>query len=283
MLKTPLSIVIPTRNRPELLQRAIASITSQGYANVQIIVIDDCSDMDMIDYLPEPLIGHNLTCRRLLQHSGPCIARNEGIELALNDWVIMLDDDDELMPDSLEVINRTINLYSQRSAKYPVIMFASTAMKKPFYVGSICLAHFLKGELAGELLAVINRPLFIAHNLAYPNYKIGGESLLWWSVARDYILPYMPLPILLKINNDAKSRLTHLRNRIKRANEYANFHKARIDSFREILVCYPRKWSRIHLSAAFYSLIAMKPSIAIRYLSKIKLLSALTNKRLNIF
>ena len=38
------SVVIPTRNRPQLLMRAIASITTQNINNIEIIVVQDGPD-----------------------------------------------------------------------------------------------------------------------------------------------------------------------------------------------------------------------------------------------
>jgi len=44
MQKTLVTVVIPTRNRPELLKRAIASVLAQTCDLIEIVVVIDGSD-----------------------------------------------------------------------------------------------------------------------------------------------------------------------------------------------------------------------------------------------
>jgi glycosyltransferase involved in cell wall biosynthesis len=41
---TFVSIVIPTRNRPHMLLRALYSVLSQGIRNIEIIIVDSSND-----------------------------------------------------------------------------------------------------------------------------------------------------------------------------------------------------------------------------------------------
>ena len=45
------TVYIPTYNRCDLLQRAIESVRQQSHQNVEIIVVDDCSTDNTIEYL----------------------------------------------------------------------------------------------------------------------------------------------------------------------------------------------------------------------------------------
>lgn len=84
------SVIIPTYNRPELLQEAIESVMSQTYPHKEIIVVDDGSDT-----IPDEdsLFGVNYT---RIEHIGkPSAVRNIGIKEAKGKWHFFLDDDDK--------------------------------------------------------------------------------------------------------------------------------------------------------------------------------------------
>ncbi|WP_158551358.1 glycosyltransferase family A protein [Rhodohalobacter sp. SW132] len=98
-MNSPLvSIVIPTYNRPGHLVRAIESALRQTYENIEIIVVDDCSDLDLDQFREEfPAV-------KLYKNSdnrGACFSRNRGLEIASGDYINFLDDDDELYPDKI--------------------------------------------------------------------------------------------------------------------------------------------------------------------------------------
>ena len=94
------SIVIPTRNRPDLLARALTSAVHQTYPRLEIIVVNDDSSMDVA-----PTIERFHDDRiRLLRHEGSkgCpAARNMGIVHAQGRYIAFLDDDDEWTPDKI--------------------------------------------------------------------------------------------------------------------------------------------------------------------------------------
>ena len=79
------SVIVPTYNTSMYLERCMDSLIAQTIDDMEIIVIDDCSDED-IQSVVVPYIGQSdkVVCfERLAQHQGPGGARNRGIELAL--------------------------------------------------------------------------------------------------------------------------------------------------------------------------------------------------------
>lgn len=103
-LPTPLlSIVIPTRNRPSLLARSLRSVLAQNFTDCETVVVDDGSCPLLT--LDESVLGQGcITLLRHLRNRGVSAARNSGIAAARGEWVLFLDDDDELLPRSLEAI-----------------------------------------------------------------------------------------------------------------------------------------------------------------------------------
>jgi glycosyltransferase involved in cell wall biosynthesis len=94
------SVVIPTRDRPQLLRRAIRGIITQDYpGDLEIIVVFDQSEPD------ESLERHD-THRRIRvtrneRTPGLAGGRNTGIIDAIGDLIAFCDDDDEWLPGKL--------------------------------------------------------------------------------------------------------------------------------------------------------------------------------------
>ncbi len=90
------TIVVTTKNRPRLLERALASVLTSPNPRLEVVVVDDGSDQPPA--LPDD------TRVRLLRHelsTGANQARNDGLAAAQGRWVSFLDDDDELIVDGL--------------------------------------------------------------------------------------------------------------------------------------------------------------------------------------
>mgnify|MGYP001582043826 CR=1 FL=1 len=90
------SVIITTFNRPELLKRALKSVYNQTYKEYEIIVVDDCSENPV-----EGAIRHEV-------NKGLSAARNTGIKAAKGEYIVCLDDDNELLPKFLERAMATI-------------------------------------------------------------------------------------------------------------------------------------------------------------------------------
>lgn len=94
-----ISVVIPTYNRADVLERAIHSVLSQTFPPLEVIVVDDGSE----DHTPELLDQQFPQVSYLHQaNRGVSSARNLGISQARGDWIAFLDSDDEWLPTKLE-------------------------------------------------------------------------------------------------------------------------------------------------------------------------------------
>ena len=92
--KIAISVIIPTYNRADCIERAINSVISQTYSADEIIVVDDASD----DNTKEVVAGikcDRLKYYKLPQNKGAGGARNFGISVASNEWIAFHDSDDE--------------------------------------------------------------------------------------------------------------------------------------------------------------------------------------------
>jgi len=111
------SVVIPTRNRPSLVTRAVASALSQTYAAVEVCVVVDGPDDVTISALQQ-ITDRRLQIVRLPQNVGGASARNVGVRNARGRWVAFLDDDDEWLPKKLE---KQMMMAVESSYEYPIL------------------------------------------------------------------------------------------------------------------------------------------------------------------
>lgn len=94
------SVVIPSRDRPHLLQRAIRSVLMQTYQNFEMVVVLDGVDTASSNAVEE-FNDARIRLLTLRQRSGGAVARNVGVRAARGRWVAFLDDDDEFTREKL--------------------------------------------------------------------------------------------------------------------------------------------------------------------------------------
>jgi GT2 family glycosyltransferase len=95
--KPPLSVVIPSHSRTDLLQLCLQSVNQFAPRGTQIIVIDDGSESAVVSD-----VARSATACDIIRHSHPrgfCVGANAGIAAARADIVQMLNDDAELKSD----------------------------------------------------------------------------------------------------------------------------------------------------------------------------------------
>ena len=100
---TLVSVVIPTLRRPKLLVRALASVFSQTYKELEVIVVIDGPDeetADVLRTLNDPRLRVIVNSRSLTAAgvSRGCV----GIDHAKGEWIAFLDDDDEWLPGKIQ-------------------------------------------------------------------------------------------------------------------------------------------------------------------------------------
>jgi glycosyltransferase involved in cell wall biosynthesis len=94
------SVVIPTRARAALAERAVRSVLAQDFSDFEIVVVIDGPDQETSEAL-QRLRDRRLHILHLAENVGGSEARNIGIRFARGKWIALLDDDDEWLPGKL--------------------------------------------------------------------------------------------------------------------------------------------------------------------------------------
>jgi glycosyltransferase involved in cell wall biosynthesis len=101
MVKNLVTAVIPTRNRPELVLRAVRSALAQSHEELEVVVVIDGPDAATREALGRVADGR-LRVVALEESVGGSDARNKGVECGNGEWIAFLDDDDEWFPTKIE-------------------------------------------------------------------------------------------------------------------------------------------------------------------------------------
>ena len=99
-MSPPVTVVVPTRNRRQLLLRTLGTVLSQESVDVEVVVVDEGSS----DRTGEELVRLDNPRVSVVRHDPPrgvAAARNAGMARARGPWVAFLDDDDLWAPRKL--------------------------------------------------------------------------------------------------------------------------------------------------------------------------------------
>ncbi len=121
------SVVIPTRNRPSLVMRAVNSALRQSYKELEVIVVVDGPDTPSNEVLQQ-IQDSRIRVIPLAEPVGGSNARNIGADNARGQWVAFLDDDDEWLTPKIECQIAAAASY-QGSGTWPIVscrLFART-------------------------------------------------------------------------------------------------------------------------------------------------------------
>lgn len=92
------SVIVPVYNVERYVDECLASIRAQTYANLEILVVEDCSTDGSLQALAPHLEDPRVRLIRHEKNGGLSAARNTGIEAATGEYVMFVDSDDLVVP-----------------------------------------------------------------------------------------------------------------------------------------------------------------------------------------
>ena len=116
MTRPKITVIIPTRERPDTLEMSLRTVTAQNYDNLEIIVSDNFSCDNT-----EAVVRRNQDPRIKYINTRKRVSMSHNYEFALSHvqegWVAIIGDDDGLLPDCLEHVGEIIRNTGTRAIR----------------------------------------------------------------------------------------------------------------------------------------------------------------------
>lgn len=225
-----LSVVIPTRNRPLLLSRALSSVLQQEFDQYELLVVDDASSAathQLVQAYNDPKVRY---IRKTTQQ-GAGAARNTGILHAEADWVAFLDDDDELLPGFLSAMSSAVKNAPKTvgllwcGVRWVDYGDAGTSIRdeiwQPHFASrEAAYRSFLRRRQVGTNCGLTLRRRAVDRiGLFDENLRCAEDTDLLIRMVREYDFAVVP-QILVKIHRHSGSRLTSYGTNMAQAYEW---------------------------------------------------------------
>ncbi|QHN50623.1 glycosyltransferase family 2 protein [Geobacillus stearothermophilus] len=205
-IKPLVSVIIPTYGRPNLLLRAINSVLNQSYSNIEIIVVDDNNpgslERDQTQKLLEKYIQENkIMYIKMDKNVGGALARNKGVEVCSGALICFLDDDDEYLPNKIEL---QVNKFIESNFKLSVVGGYANILDND---GN--LKRIEKNEIRGDVfkfqlstnicttsIAMINKEVFVKAG-GFSNVPSSQEHILFIKIFNvNPLYDYVDAPVV---------------------------------------------------------------------------------------
>jgi hypothetical protein len=207
------SVIVPAYNAERTIRRAIDSALAQTQQHCEVLVIDDAS-RDATAAIVASFAQQDRRVRLLRNTTnlGPAASRNRGLAVARGDWVVLLDADDEILPDRIEtlialgqlhgadLVADNLLLCPEDGTEPPKPMISARALPAGKFLST---AAFVAGNVGsrwtprisyGFLQPIMRRDFLQKHDLRYDERNRFAEDFLLYTAcllrgARWWITP----------------------------------------------------------------------------------------------
>ena len=188
-----ISVLIPVYNVEKYLRETLASVTSQGLTNIEIIAVDNCSTDGSLAILREVAKTEpRLRVIALPENGGVRASRGAALEAARGKYVYFLDSDDLLEPDILaqafaaaEAGHCDVLQFGHREFKDGETEFFRTSLPNPKCVGADIKANpdilYLQTKYIWDKL--FRHQMLLDNDIHIPVYNYMEDHYFLYSVA----------------------------------------------------------------------------------------------------
>ncbi len=249
------TVLLPTYNRAHLLPRAIRSVLNQTYPHFELIIVDDGSTDDT----PKVIKAFRDRRIRYIRHDenrGILAVRNTGLDAARGDYITKVDDDDELVPEALEIAVNELRRLVPRGVHYVVFDVLDVERNRLSGAGPrrerlLTFEDFLCERVTGDYWGIITRELIDGERFDEQLY--GGEKIMWLKLRRKTATYYKPMVLYRAHRSHGGARMSALKRRLENAHRVAMTEAQYLEAYGDDLnkLC-PRVLSRRLARLGFY-------------------------------
>ncbi len=195
MSEAPLvSVIMPCHNAADTIRYSINSLLQQTVRRWQLVIVDDGSTDQSLDY-PKSLADPRILLLSQ-SHQGVCEARNLGLERAAGQYIVFLDADDSLLPEFLAEMTACLDAHTESALVYcgwkNVGLTGAEPYVPPEYQGANKLPSLLR-ETGWHIASAITRKDAIEQAGGFePQFQTSEDFLLWLKIASHHPITRLP-------------------------------------------------------------------------------------------
>ena len=173
---TLVSILVPVYNAAEYLRVCVRSIIDQSYTNLQIVLINDGSTDGSWELMKELARSDRRIEVFSQPNNGVAATRNSLLNKAIGDWVLFVDSDDTIAPDTVRIL-----LKEQEKTGADMIVF--NQREKREYDRETVIREFLRHrEFRGMLWNKLLKREYLEGLEFDRTVSYGEDALMIWQV-----------------------------------------------------------------------------------------------------
>jgi glycosyltransferase involved in cell wall biosynthesis len=258
-VKPLFSITMATYNRSHLLTRAIESVLRQSYRNFELIIVDDAST-DSTEAISKSFNDSRIIYYKHEQNRGVLAARNKAFDLAKGHYTAILDDDDELLPEALDI---AVNEFMKLSAEgVRMLWFDRLDFERKQRSGHVSVKEgylnyedLLCHRTQGDFWVVLERSL-LGNSDRFDERLWGYEGYLWMRLNRRCKSYYVPKILYINHREHDTERMSRSIDKMKHLPRIALTNKAFFEEYgQEVKRLCPKVYGRRLGILGFYQIL----------------------------
>ena len=193
-ITSKVSILMTAYNREKFIGEAIQSVISQTYKNIELIILDDCSNDNTVKIIEK----FKILDERVFLHIndvnlGDYPNRNKAASFANGEFIVFVDSDDTIEKNAIEYLLHSFqkfpdslhsSIYFGHDFKDPRLIDSSSAIRDHF---------FRNNTLAGGPGARCFKRVFYEQMKGYPE-KYGPANDMYFNIHTTSVAPILMLP-----------------------------------------------------------------------------------------
>jgi glycosyltransferase involved in cell wall biosynthesis len=250
MNKPKVTIITVTKNRGVLLKRAIISVLSQTFQDIEYLIIDGAST-DNTAEIVNSFSDERIKYFKLKEDFDPMVLCHEyAINLSSGEYITFLDDDDEYLPTKIE---RQYDLLTSLPEEYGMVYCwmdyydeeSGKLLKEhhPANRGNIFHECIEKQSMGGTPTLFLRRDVYYKVNGFNKFLKHSSDWEFNTRVAREYLVDFVPEVLVTVHINHPFLRMSQAAAKKTRKNvvNHIEFIEYYLTEFKEGFLKYPQK------------------------------------------